>query len=65
MENIFKKLFGHEEPGNGGEKQESLQAEKKVYTGENMIDPSTSEVVSPDELKRRQEERLERGREQL
>lgn len=62
MENIFKKLFGHEEVENRGE---SLQAEKKVYTGENMIDPSTSEVVSPDELKRRQEERMERGREQL
>lgn len=56
---MFEGLFGKKEPEGG------FKNEKPIYTGENVVDPATSEVVTPEELKRRKEGRISSNREQL
>lgn len=56
---MFEGLFGKKEPEGG------FTNKKPVYTGENVVDPVTSEMVTQEELKERTAIRAESNREQL
>ena len=55
---MFEGFFGKKEPEGG------FKNEKLACTGENVVEPATSEVVTPEELKKRKEDQISSNREQ-